>query len=183
MTKCTCLCAVSWSASTFWRGRVNYGSPSQTPAPPNSTFATIIVSSNQTTVNDRHFKSNEHTTPLHAKSRVSLISPSKGLEISYWLPWFTQTITCTSIPPIRARRPAPYAVVMRCFKESHLHEETGLERNGTALLTDVHLLQTVGKKAPRLAHSTELRRAILKHKPLLAHIKITFLMISCERVM
>ncbi len=149
MTKCTCLCAVSWSASTFWRGRVNYGSPSQTPAPPNSTFATIIVSSNQTTVSDRYFKSNEPTPPcmLNQESawNPDVISASKGLEISYWLHWFTQTITSTSIPPIRTRRPAPYAVVMRCFKESHLDEETGLERNGTALLTDVPLAPDRGE--------------------------------------
>ncbi len=54
-----------------------------------------------------------------------VISLSKGLEKSYWLQWFTETITSTSIPPIMARRP-PYAVEMR---------ETDLERNG-ALLTD-----------------------------------------------
>ncbi len=75
-----------------------------------------------------------------------VISPSKGLEISYWLHWFTQTITSTSIPPIRTRRPAPYAVVMRCFKESHLDEETGLERNGAALLTDVPLAPDKGEE-------------------------------------
>lgn len=148
MTKFACLCAVSWSASMFWRGRVNYGSSSQTPAPPNSTFATIIVSSNQTIVDDRHFKSNEPTTPcmLNQESawNPDVISLSKGLEKSYWLQWFTETTTSTSIPPIRARRP-PYAVEMRCFQKSHLDEETDLERNGTALLTDVPLAPDRGE--------------------------------------
>lgn len=101
-----------------------------------------------------------------------VISLSKGLEKSYWLQWFTETITSTSIPPIRARKP-PYAVEMRkqIWREMVLFSQMH------------HVLQTGGKEPSLLAHSTELRRLLLKHKPLLPHIKNTFLIISCERVM
>lgn len=86
-----------------------------------------------------HAKSPQRKCRLHSDWNPDVISLGEGLR------WFTETITGSSISPMRARK-SPYAVEMRRFKKSNLDEETEILRETVRLFSQMwHWLQAFFK--------------------------------------